>query len=439
MRSNFFTGDKDLKDITENQYAHWLFNIKGFGNATLDKLLSTGLTCNEIFESEGREFKGILTTKQINEFDGSKRIWDFEKEAAKLAAKGIIFVPRVDERFPEKLKNIPNAPFALYLKGELPNPNKPSVAIIGARMCSEYGRYMARSFGRGLALAGVQVISGMARGIDGVSQKAALSAGGKSYGIVGSGVDVCYPDENRDIYDELCCNGGVISEFAPGTMPKASFFPMRNRIISGLADVILVIEAREKSGTQITVDTALEQGREVLAVPGRATDRLSDGCNLMISQGAGVALDVQDVLDRIHMIRSDIENEKLQRAYFVRARKSGENEEGTISKNSDLCTHESNDIKAAPCEEKEKNSERKAAPCAIKETSCMDEIYEPTLEDQILLCLDIIPSSTSQILENLEKRDVSMTVPELLKTLTDMVYRGLVKQNGAYFLKTVKE
>ena len=252
-----------MNEFTENQYAHWLFNIKGFGNTTLDKLLSTGLTCNEIFESEGREFKGILTAKQISEFDGSKRVWNFEKEADKLAKKGIVFVPRVDPRFPEKLKNIPNSPFALYLKGELPNPDKPSVAIIGARMCSEYGRYMARNFGRGLALAGVQVISGMARGIDGISQKAALNAGGKSFGIVGSGVDVCYPEENRDIYDELCCNGGVISEFAPGIMPKASFFPMRNRIISGLADVVLVIEAREKSGTQITVDTALEQGPDI--------------------------------------------------------------------------------------------------------------------------------------------------------------------------------
>ncbi len=430
------TGDKRLKDITENQYAHWLFNIKGFGNATLDKLLSTGLTCSEIFESEGREFKGILSSKQINEFDGSKRVWDFEKEAARLAEKGIIFIPRVDERFPEKLKNIPNAPFALYLKGELPNPDRPSVAIIGARMCSEYGRYMARNFGRGLALAGVQVISGMARGIDGVSQKAALSAGGKSFGIVGSGVDVCYPDENKDIYDELCCNGGVISEFAPGTMPKASFFPLRNRIISGLADVVLVIEAREKSGTQITVDTALEQGREVLAVPGRATDRLSDGCNLMISQGAGVALDVQDVLDRIHMIRSDIENKKLERAYFLRSRKNKENA-GLDSDNA--CILESTSIKEDACKGGAScmnESACKGKAGYMDESASLDENTELTLEDHILLTLDIIPSSTSQILETLEKRGISISVPELLQTLTEMVYRGLVKQNGAYFLKS---
>ncbi|MBQ3794900.1 MAG: DNA-processing protein DprA [Butyrivibrio sp.] len=389
-----------MNEITENQYAHWLFNIKGFGNTTLDKLLSTGLTCREIFESEGKDFNGFLTSKQINEFDGSKRIWDFVRESRNLEEKGIVFVPRVDDRFPEKLKNIPNAPFALYLKGELPNPGKPSVAIIGARMCSEYGRYMARNFGRGLALAGVQVISGMARGIDGVSQKAALSAGGKSFGVVGSGVDVCYPEENKDIYEELCCNGGVISEFSPGTMPKASFFPMRNRIISGLADVVLVIEAREKSGTQITVDTALEQGREVLAVPGRATDRLSDGCNQMISQGAGVALDVQDVLDRLHMLRSEIEEQKTANAYHIRS------------------------------QQKLKEKDKK-----IKEH---ENDREPTLEDRILSVLDVIPYSTSQIMEELEKQGVEITVPMLLMSLTDMVYKGTVTQNGAYFLKGIK-
>ena len=381
-----------MNEITENQYAHWLFNLNGFGNTTIDKLLSTGLSCSEIYENQGKEFGGILTSRQIKTFDETKHIWNFEKEAKKLADKGIVFVPRIDERFPEKLKNIQNAPFALYLKGDLPNPAKPSVAIIGARMCSEYGRYMARNFGRGLALAGVQIISGMARGIDGVSQKAAMAAGGKSFGVVGNGVDVCYPEENIDIYEELCCNGGVISEFPPGTMPKASFFPMRNRIISGLADIVLVIEAREKSGTQITVDTALEQGREVLAVPGRATDRLSDGCNLMISQGAGVALDVQDVLDRIHTNRSASATKDL----FG-------NDRATIQ-----------------------NAEEELA---------ADEAVERTLEDHILEILDVIPFSTAHIMEELEKRDVDVTVPTLLMTLTEMVYKGSVSQNGAYFLK----
>ncbi len=386
------------KEYTENEYAHWLFNVPGIGNRSIEKLLCGGWKCGELFEIDTRELKGILSQKQIKSFEESRRIWDFEKEREKLEKKGIRFISRIDKEFPEKLKNIPDPPFALYVKGELPDPSKPSVAIIGARMCSEYGRYMARQFGRGLALAGVQVISGMAMGVDGISQKAALLAGGKSYGIVGSGVDVCYPEENLEIYELLSKNGGVISELPPGTEPKASFFPMRNRIISGLADVVLVIEAREKSGTQITVDTALEQGREVLAVPGRVTDRRSDGCNLLISQGAGVALDVEDVLERLH-------GKKEPFPLTVNKREKIEKEEKSVDEIASIYADSEN----------EKESEK--------------------LEDKILSILDIIPVSASFIMEELYKRGSDVSVPELLRTLMDMSYRGEIVQNGAYYRK----
>ncbi len=392
-----------MNTITENHYAHWLFNIPRIGNTSIDKLLETGLSCEDLFDTPGKEFKGILNAKQISNFDDSKRVWDFEKEAQKLESKNILFIPRIDERFPEKLKNIPNAPFALYVKGSLPDPNKPSVAIIGARMCSEYGRYLARNFGRGLALAGVQVISGMARGIDGVSQKAAMTAGGKSFGIVGSGVDICYPPENIDIYNELYETGGIISEFAPGIMPQAKFFPLRNRIISGLADIILVIEAREKSGTQITVDTALEQGREVLAVPGRVTDRLSDGCNLMISQGAGIALDVMDVIDRLKAIRHEASEAEHSRAFHMKAQAKDALIEGSSEVESEL-------IEEAPA--------------------------ELTLQDHILEIVDVIPMSTSVIMEQLYKRGQDISVPILVQTLSDMVYSGDIVQCGAAYRKS---
>lgn len=382
------------REITENEYAHWLFNVPGLGNKSIDKLLCGGWKCGELFEIDSKELKGILTAKQIKNFEESRRIWNFEAEKEKLKAADIRFIPRIDKNFPEKLKTIPDPPFAIYVKGKLPDPAKPSVAIIGARMCSEYGRYMARQFGRGLAMAGVQVISGLAMGVDGVSQKAALLSGGKSFGILGSGVDICYPEENREIYNMLIDNGGLISELPPGTMPKACFFPMRNRIISGLADVVLVIEAREKSGTQITVDTALEQGRDVLAVPGRVTDRLSDGCNLLISQGAGVALDVQDVLERLHRSKASpplTVNKKVgidEIPYIV-----PEPEESLLE----------------PAEEK--------------------------IEDQILSILDIIPVSASFIMEELYKAGREVSIPELMRILMDMSYNGLIVQNGAYYRK----
>ncbi len=381
--------------LTENAYAHWLFNVPGLGNRGIDKILSGGMSCKEIYDADSREFKGMLYPKQIKSLEDSKRNWDFEIESKKLKDKGIMFVPRTDRLFPEKLKSIPDAPFALYVKGKLPDQGKPSVAIVGARMCSEYGRFMARNFGRGLALAGVQVISGMARGIDGISQKAALEAGGTSFGIVGSGVDVVYPEENMDVYKELVLKGGVISEFPPGTVPKANFFPMRNRIISGLADVVLVIEAREKSGTQITVDTALEQGREVLAVPGRVTDRLSDGCNLLISQGAGVALSVSDVLERLQVALDD--TDKAIKNGYVNVQEEEED-----------CLGSEN--------EGEKNQGKK-------------------LLGQILDSIDIIPVSSSQIMEKLESSGISISVPQLMSALMELTYAGKIIQEGVYFRK----
>mgnify|MGYP002235004613 CR=1 FL=1 len=176
---------------------------------------------------------------------------------------------------------------AFFYRGKLPDENEPAVAVIGARECSEYGRYVAEELGQYLGRAGIQVISGMARGIDGISQQAALSAGGTSYGVLGCGVDICYPAQNRRLYEELLEKGGLLSTYAPGTKPLPQYFPPRNRIVSGLSDALIVIEARQKSGTLITVDMALEQGRDVYVVPGRLTDRLSDGCNHLADAGSG--------------------------------------------------------------------------------------------------------------------------------------------------------
>ena len=137
----------------------------------------------------------------------------------------------------------------------------------------------------------------MARGVDGIAGRAALSAGGSSFAVLGCGVDVVYPKENADLYMTLKQNGGIISENRPGTQPRSVLFPMRNRLISGLADAVLVIEARRRSGTVITVDAALEQGREIFALPGRVSDNLSDGCNFLISQGAAIACSPDSIIE----------------------------------------------------------------------------------------------------------------------------------------------
>lgn len=201
-------------------------------------------------------------------------------------SENIKIYKKTQEGYPEILLHLPDAPARLYVLGELPDPQKPAIAIVGARNCSTYGKNMAYEYARILALAGVQVISGLARGIDAAAHAGALAGGGKTFGVMGCGVDFCYPTSSRNLYHTMQQQGGILSEFSPGTPPLAYHFPMRNRIISGLAAGVLIVEAKEKSGSLITADAALEQGKTVFALPGRAGDLLSEGCNRLIYQGA---------------------------------------------------------------------------------------------------------------------------------------------------------
>ena len=237
---------------------------------------------------------------------------------------GIRVVERGERDYPARLLEIPDPPERLYVLGRLPEENLPSVAIIGARECSEYGSYVAARLGECMGRNGIQVISGMARGIDGIGQTAALDAGGSSFAVLGSGVDVCYPARNRRLYERLRESGGVLSEYPPGTPALSRNFPPRNRIVSGLADAVVVVEAREKSGTLITVDMALEQGKEVYAVPGRVTDALSSGCNRLVKLGAAVLLDPEELAEELRGIcgRRDLAvREKVQHESVGRRRK----------------------------------------------------------------------------------------------------------------------
>ncbi len=210
--------------------------------------------------------------------------------SGKHAAQAAQLILRARKQNPARIEeNLAPPPF--------PGLESPAAAVIGARLASGYGREQARRFSYRMASRGITIISGMARGIDGIAQTAALDAGGRSYAVLGCGVDICYPEENRSLYDRLLQQGGILSEYPPGTPPEARLFPLRNRIISGLADAVLVIEARKKSGTLITVDMALEQGRDVFALPGRVSDSLSDGCNRLIRQGAAPATCPEDLLE----------------------------------------------------------------------------------------------------------------------------------------------
>lgn len=282
----------------QEMYYYWLHNISGIGNITFHKILKYA-TPEELYKGNQEQKFDFLSKKQKENILKSKKTWDVCREWEKFQAKNINMLIYGRKDYPEKLSQIPDPPLILYHKGKDRILNVPSVAVIGARACSNYGNLAAKELGRELAAMGIVVVSGMARGIDSICQRACLEHGGESIGVLGSGIEVCYPPENKSLYENLQNQGCLVSENTPETPPKAGLFPMRNRIISGLADVIVVVESRQKSGTQITVDMALEQGKEVYALPGRITDPVSYGCNKLIKQGAGMILSPREFVEEI--------------------------------------------------------------------------------------------------------------------------------------------
>lgn len=219
---------------------------------------------------------------------------------------------REDEpEYPEKLRNYPRMPKELYVLGTLPEQQKPSIAIVGARMCSVYGRIQAFRYAKYLSEAGVQVISGLASGIDAEGHKGALEGGTATYAVMGNGVDICYPSGNRRLYERILrSKGGILSEYPPGTHAQSYHFPIRNRIISALADVVLVVEAKEKSGSLITARYAMEQGKSVYAVPGPVNESLSSGCHKLIYDGAGIAYSPEILLSEWGIGVRELQKEK---------------------------------------------------------------------------------------------------------------------------------
>lgn len=255
----------------------------------------------KLYNMEEKDFYKIreLTEKDIRILRQSARNQDVDRQYEEALRKGIRFVPYFAKEYPERLKHFAGMPYALYIRGELPRDDMPTAAVVGARKCTPYGERMAIAFAAALTLSGVQIISGMAKGIDGAAQRSAIQEGGSSFGVLGSGIDVCYPKENRGLYMDLPYHGGILSEQPVGTPPLREYFPARNRIISGLSDVVLVIEAGEKSGSLITADMALDQGKDVYALPGPVTSNLSRGCHELIRQGAGILISPESLIEEM--------------------------------------------------------------------------------------------------------------------------------------------
>lgn len=376
-----------MADVTAYQY--WLHNLPGIGDRTIEKLLKRFGSARAVYHARAGELRQVFRRNEAEIIKEFSKNWDLEKKYAQMLQKGIVLYTLENEKYPVRLRKLEHPPYALYCMGKLPEEQRPSIAIIGARECSEYGSYVAGAFAGKMAAAGVSVISGMARGIDGISQRAAIDSNGKTYAVLGCGVDVCYPASNQRLYqDILRAEGGILSVFPPGTSPRKNQFPERNRIVAGLADVLLVVEARTKSGTWITVDMALEQGKNVYAVPGRLTDRLSDGCNLLIRQGAGIALTPEDILAEMVLLGNRNGNSE----------KDANTGKGDISRSGQM-----------------------------KE------------EDRMLGFLDFYPKSADDILREVRKSGKEMELPQLLTALMELCIQGSAKQVAGNYFARVKQ
>jgi DNA processing protein len=233
----------------------------------------------------------------------------FDEQAfrERLAACGIRWLGRSDDAFPQALRSIFDPPPGLFLRGggDFEVLDRPAVAVVGARACSAYGSHVARAFGRELASAGLVVVSGMARGVDGEAHRGALDAGGTTVAVLGCGVDRDYPAAHAELARRIGAAGLIVSEYPPGVEPSPWRFPARNRIVAGLAQATVVVEARERSGALITADLALEEGREVYTVPGEITSALSAGTNALLRLGATAVTSSADVLESFGLAVAD--------------------------------------------------------------------------------------------------------------------------------------
>ncbi len=289
-------------NISEIKYWIALSYVRDIGPASARRLMAVFKTPERIFNASLSELGSVnnireAQAKNIKEFDG----WDkVDNDIKKINKHGIRVITFTDDEYPEPLRRIDVQPVLLYSKGFLEAEDRYSIAIVGSRMMTEYGKRVAEKLAFELASMGLTVVSGMARGIDTASHKGALRAGGRSIAVLGSGLDRPYPYENIELFNSLSKSGCILSEFPMGMAPNKENFPRRNRLISGMSLGVLVVEATMESGSLITASYALEQNKEVFAVPGNITSKTSKGTNLLIKSGAKLVQSIDDILEELH-------------------------------------------------------------------------------------------------------------------------------------------
>ncbi|MEN6460023.1 MAG: DNA-processing protein DprA [Syntrophomonas sp.] len=285
-------------DETELATLCTLHSVKGIGNRSLYKIKETFGTFQQCFKADSnRLYASFLTPELVKEIIELRKNVDPFSVLSNIRSRNISITWVEDKDYPKMLRTIPDPPWILYYLGDMSVTDNICMAIVGSRAATPYGKKVARKFGQELARQDAVVISGMARGVDTEAHRGALDEGGKTVGVLGSGVDIIYPRENEGLFREIYSNGMIVSEFPPGTIPEPGNFPRRNRIISGLSRGVLVVEAKKKSGALITADFALEQGRDVFAIPGHITSSNCTGTNNLIKQGAKMVTCIHDIIE----------------------------------------------------------------------------------------------------------------------------------------------
>jgi DNA processing protein len=278
-----------------------LSQIEGLGCQTFCQLLKTFGSPSEIYRKKFKELRAVVSEKIALEIGQGVDETGLQDTLTWLAQANNHLVTLADADYPKSLLEIADPPPLLYAKGNLALLNKLSIAIVGSRNASVQGEKNAEAFAQGLAEHGLCIVSGLALGIDGAAHRGALKAKGDTIAVVGTGLDMVYPAQHRDLAHQIASSGLIISEFPLGTLSKPQNFPRRNRLISGLSLGCLVVEANLKSGSQITARLSAEQGREVFAIPGSIHSPLAKGCHQLIKQGAKLVDSLQDIVEELNL------------------------------------------------------------------------------------------------------------------------------------------
>lgn len=300
--------DHDLAGSDDDplpEHAYWVgfHHVPYIGPARIRRLLDTFGSLERAWHAPTQELRRCLEQRALNTLIEKRALIDLPGIMSAIGGSGTRVMVASDEGYPALLKEIPAPPPVVYYRGELLETDRTAVAIVGTRRMTQYGREMTIRIAADLARAGVTIVSGLARGVDGVAHQAALDAGGRTIAVLGSGVDRIYPPDHRILAQWIAEQGAVLSDYLPDTPPDAGNFPPRNRIISGLSLGVVVVEAPDRSGALITVDFAADHGRDVFAVPGPVTSANSSGCNRLIREGARLVRNAEDILEDLQIKR----------------------------------------------------------------------------------------------------------------------------------------